>query len=473
MSNTPEPSTCLPSDIIASLTDSLLCANTHTGSPHLLRGPVTLSCGFSICLSCIPPRSSGAPLWRFRCPANDCQISHVISNPKIDVVLQRILDTYGAEDEPDGFSQLEQINSIAKLRNLLLPKLECNICLRAPFAEPLTTCCGHTFCRTCLLKSMDHGAICPACRHLLPECNLFPSQSSNRCLDTLSWLLLSETHDQSAEQGASEAAETQLEGKTLKTPLLVCAIAFPGLPCHLHIFEPRYRLMLRRCLQTESRTFGIVTPGRSPAELYSEYGTMVEVVNSVTYPDGRSMIATVGTSRFRIVEQSMLDGYNTARVEQFEDDINEEESVELEEATRLLQGRVDTLAVSTSTSSLPVNDDTASSTTVFCPSTSVPPDMRRAPTVTLSVIICAKFIAKLRAAVTPRVREQYDALYGPAPKDPSIFSFWVAALLPIDNQEKVKILKLRSVKERYALILAWMDAIAGQWWWGKGSCAIS
>ena len=31
------------------------------------------------------------------------------------------------------------------------------------------------------------------------------------------------------------------------------------MPCPLHVFEPRYRLMMRRTIETESRSFGMCT----------------------------------------------------------------------------------------------------------------------------------------------------------------------------------------------------------------------
>lgn len=40
-------------------------------------------------------------------------------------------------------------------------------------------------------------------------------------------------------------------------PVFVCTVAFPGLPCPLHVFEPQYRLMIRRCAESGSRRFGM------------------------------------------------------------------------------------------------------------------------------------------------------------------------------------------------------------------------
>ena len=40
---------------------------------------------------------------------------------------------------------------------------ECILCLKLLF-EPVTTPCGHTFCRGCYARAMDHNNKCPMCR---------------------------------------------------------------------------------------------------------------------------------------------------------------------------------------------------------------------------------------------------------------------------------------------------------------------
>ena len=39
--------------------------------------------------------------------------------------------------------------------------------------------------------------------------------------------------------------------------IFVCTTAFPTTACPLFVFEPRYRLMVRRCLESGVRQFGI------------------------------------------------------------------------------------------------------------------------------------------------------------------------------------------------------------------------
>ena len=41
--------------------------------------------------------------------------------------------------------------------------LECSLCSNLLF-EPVTTPCGHSFCRACFARTTDHSNKCPLCR---------------------------------------------------------------------------------------------------------------------------------------------------------------------------------------------------------------------------------------------------------------------------------------------------------------------
>lgn len=51
----------------------------------------------------------------------------------------------------------------------------------------------------------------------------------------------------------------------------------------------------------------------------NDYGTMLQIRNVHTLPDGRSLVETWGSWRFRIMERGIRDGYTVARVERIED----------------------------------------------------------------------------------------------------------------------------------------------------------
>ncbi|KAG5211730.1 hypothetical protein JEQ12_014159 [Ovis aries] len=101
---------------------------------------------------------------------------------------------------------------------------------------------------------------------------------------------------------------TELPHLTRDVPIFVCAIAFPTMPCLLHVFEPRYRLMIRRCLETGAKRSGLCLSAEHAG--ISEYGCMLAVKDVRTFPDGGSLIDAVGISCFRVLNHRHGDGYN-------------------------------------------------------------------------------------------------------------------------------------------------------------------
>ncbi|KAF0290313.1 LON peptidase N-terminal domain and RING finger protein 2 [Amphibalanus amphitrite] len=98
-------------------------------------------------------------------------------------------------------------------------------------------------------------------------------------------------------------------------PIFVCNLAFPTLPCPLHVFEPRYRLMVRRCMESGTREFGMCLPNETSTGGFVDIGVMLEIRDLRYFPDGRCVVDTIGSRRFRCLEKGQRDGYATARVE--------------------------------------------------------------------------------------------------------------------------------------------------------------
>ncbi len=78
----------------------------------------------------------------------------------------------------------------------------------------------------------------------------------------------------------------------------------PGIALPLHVFEDRYRAMVRHCLESAT-PFGIVLirQGRevgTGAISFTGIGTIAEIRDAGTYDDGRYDLLVVGTRRFEI-----------------------------------------------------------------------------------------------------------------------------------------------------------------------------
>ena len=229
--------------------------------------------------------------------------------------------------------------------------------------RPATLPCGHTCCTPCLARALDHAfdssPVCPMCRaplghylawingkaytsargaelhrglqfvarphvagqeagafahgsaciprdaalqRVLTGCSAFAAATEEREMQV--------TRDEAAAGGGAQL--TAGSGNAV-VPIFICSLALPHVACGLHVFEPRYRLMMRRCLESGQRQFGMCLSGDS------EYGTMLRILDFSQLPDGRSALQTLGTRRFHVLQRGQKDGYTTASVEWIDD----------------------------------------------------------------------------------------------------------------------------------------------------------
>jgi Lon protease-like protein len=95
-------------------------------------------------------------------------------------------------------------------------------------------------------------------------------------------------------------------------------VLFPYAVMPLRIFEPRYRVMIERCLSGDGR-FGVVLIERGShvggGDSRFDFGTVARIVEAARTPDGRYLLATVGTDRFRVKKWLADDPYPRADIE--------------------------------------------------------------------------------------------------------------------------------------------------------------
>lgn len=109
------------------------------------------------------------------------------------------------------------------------------------------------------------------------------------------------------------------------------AVLFPGAVTGLHIFEDRYRALMRDLLEIaepRDRTFGIVAiragseVGPEVPQLYP-VGTVVQVTESTRDPSGTFEIQVVGLERFRLTTLLVGGEYMTGEIEVLTDDLTD------------------------------------------------------------------------------------------------------------------------------------------------------
>jgi Lon protease-like protein len=300
-------------------------------------------------------------------------------------VLQRLQTTDCATDCFQAFTHTQPADESAPFRidssrlDEIRTNLECPLCINL-LLEPATMPCGHTVCRTCLARTLDHAfhapPSCPMCRadlapylvHLNQQARRHQARTGSRYshgssqiavnkeLDTIlrrrfeaeyasrEALALTEesaavggqvpTAGGASEDSASEAAAAVASSEAVNVPVFICSLAMPGVQCGLHVFEPRYRLMMRRCIESGQGQFGMVVSKTSPlaraegveksegdeVDRSAVYGCMLHIENFRQLPDGRSSVETVGGRRFKVVEWGEKDAYAVANVVWLDDD---------------------------------------------------------------------------------------------------------------------------------------------------------
>lgn len=135
----------------------------------------------------------------------------------------------------------------------------------------------------------------------------------------------------------------------IQIPLFpLSVVLFPHMPLPLHIFEDRYRQMMRDC-EEEGTSFGVVAiregvAAFGPATPHP-VGTLAQLRRVEKLDDGRYNLLVVGASRFRVVGVSTRKPYLVGEVEYLQDaDGGERVSAELaRQVVTAFRGYADTL----------------------------------------------------------------------------------------------------------------------------------
>lgn len=176
--------------------------------------------------------------------------------------------------------------------------------------------------------------------------------------------------------------------------------------------------MLRRCLQSAVPKFGMIMPPRTNGE-GTEFGTILEIRTVQMFPDGRSMVETLGIGRFRLLETGSLDGYMVGRIELYA-------LCPCQLVSSLIYYRIEDLPQgvddesNTSSASLSIEHNALPLITTGSLDQDVPATNEEL------MNVCRTFLEKLRTCSAPWVIQRLNHAYGPEPENPSYFSFWMA-----------------------------------------------
>lgn len=364
------------------------------------------------------------------------------------------------------FRRRSPAQSADQFEKELLAELSCEICLTL-YYQPITSPCQHTFCTKCLHRSLDHSNQCPLCRQPLPGFSYFQDHPFNKMIVSTILQAFPEAYSERGRMIEQEERHSRLD-----TPIFVGQLSFPGLPTVVHFFEPRYRLMLRRCFQKSNPNpcFGMIMPpttdgGRSSGD---DFGTMLEIKSVKMLYDGRSMVEARGTYPIRIMERGTMDGYMVARIERildyhsiYPDVFGDADSIPPPLPPVIAAGfdiQTTPGAVSGALASLTENEPTSPR--------SYAEEMQQLTDA------CRAFLVQIQRGAAPWVVQRLNYIYSSMPTDPTHFSYWMAMVLPIEDAEKAKLLPVKSPLLRLRLVVHWIEQLNSHWWFTNG-CIVS
>ncbi|CAM6114139.1 unnamed protein product [Calypogeia fissa] len=300
----------------------------------------------------------------------------------------------------EQLEEIKQAKSVKRAAVLRSEDLDCTICLKLLY-YPITTPCGHSFCRACLLQAMDHGNKCPTCRTVL-----FVSPKSYPVSVTLNNLIQRNFPDEHKERKA-EMDEVTLGGNEF-LPLFVMNVFLPYEKMQLNIFEPRYRLMVRRIMEGHHR-MGMVGIDSQTGAL-ADVGCEVEICECQPLADGRFYLEVEGRRRFNISRAWEQDGYRVAQVQWLKDVAPPEGSSKYEQTMSLVS---------------------------------------EASKLFESWISQARNVARTGADRRAKFSELMSRAEGmPDAADAEAFSFWFANLLNMRSAERLHLLRSTDTRER-------------------------
>ncbi len=94
-------------------------------------------------------------------------------------------------------------------------------------------------------------------------------------------------------------------------------VLFPGMPLHLHIFEPRYKEMVHKCIH-EKMEFGILLLHETQLCQVGCTARITQILRQ--FENGSMDILTEGRRRFRVLDVLNRESYLEAVVEYFDDE---------------------------------------------------------------------------------------------------------------------------------------------------------
>lgn len=418
--------------------------------------PTTLSCGSTVCQSCVPPpniyeqQQQHRPHQSFLCPVQQCKRAAHLFGPNnethVDEAVQQLCQLKSSIQSPSPGAKL--IKHDSSIRETCIEIICCSKCFQV-MNEPITMHCGHVYCRLCLLKLRITSDTCIKCLRPLPRYNHIQNEGApNNLLQTFVRIVTPAGRPSSTADVASLSSSSETKNANMYISGLVI---LPGQQARLPIFAPPHLRMLQRAVFSCEQYKGIciATVHRARPNI-SQYGTIVQIV-SIEHQTGSSVVMdVVGRARFRVTNTHATDNLCDPSILAADFQlISEDDDAEMMIFNADIYRSAQTIHnFLTKMGTIP--QPTAAATAAAA---GTPPS-------------ASSFLnASSDCLMGPLWFETMQRIHGPlpSPNHPAAVGWWAAVVLPVSGAERYAILRTVALVDRLALITSWITQLESQW----------
>jgi Lon protease-like protein len=414
------------------MTDSLNINNLLTCQVcgDLFTDPITLSCGNTICSRCFPIACANNDTSLFICPIPNCKSSsHLFGRELlVDNTISQLVQCVS-----NATPENEKLNQVVSL-------LRCNSCHNIA-QDAITTHCGHTFCRLCILKCKIETDSCSHCTRPLPKFSQLSAQSPNHIISCI----ISKLNHYSQETDLLNSHSLS----QYQAPLFVSGnVILPGQHTRIPIFTESALHMFSGAIIPSSRYNGLCLAAvhRSQPKV-AQFGTILKITNIERCPDA-IMVNVIAMDRFKLETHDQV---SDSRI--------------LADFDILCESHISQLGIEfpcNSNAELSMMNEHAYGYAVelaeavlhfihhLGESSPMPSHVLHSQTT---------------GVLGPMWYKNIQANYGPMPSsdDPVAVCWWAANALPTSSNDLYSLLRTVPIVDRLELVLSWMQAMQTQW----------
>ncbi|KAI7865515.1 PUA-like domain-containing protein [Spinellus fusiger] len=394
----------------------------------------------------------------FVCPVKKCTSKAHLFGPRLftDHCIQELIkltkttiSPCSRPPTPDSTSSSSSLvnlqhNDIYCLSSHLV--LECHCCSHI-VNDPITTHCGHTFCRLCVLQMKVSTGNCLTCSRPLPNYIKLESQAYNYTLESVKYALKttgSLPYYNTMNTSHLSSASWQESDITL---FAHNNIILPHQASRLAVFTPQQLHQLRRAIVPSSRYNGIcLAVVHKGLPNVAHYGTLVKVI-SVEHRQDAIILDIIGLERFKVNSYYSENDLMIANIE-----VQNDEEYTSQQSRGIYCDDNEYIQALSAFGFISPTNNTAN-------------NIHQQILSMASASHATSLNLSTEGLLGSVWFKNMQSLHGPlpSPKEKSRLCWWVAAVLPSSAAEKYALLCIESQAERLEVLSRSLTQLENQW----------